>query len=113
MAWNHRIMAHEHKGDVYFQIHEVYYDENNTPNSYTKDAISIGGDDLKTITWTLNKMLECRKKPILWAGEKFPNECKMKYKCVLCGRDNFDRPSPHNCSGGYRKRALQWTIIYK
>ena len=27
MGWNHRILAHEYKGEVYLQIHEVYYDE--------------------------------------------------------------------------------------
>jgi hypothetical protein len=25
MGWNHRILAHEHNGEVYLQIHEVYY----------------------------------------------------------------------------------------
>lgn len=33
---------------------------------------------------------------------------KIKYECLLCGRHNFDNPSPHNCIGGFRKRKLQW-----
>lgn len=113
MNWNYRILAHEHDGDVYLQIHEVYYDENNMPNCYTEQPESIGGEDIRTITCTLNKMLECRTKPILWAGEKFPNECKIKYSCDLCGRDTFDRPSPHKCSGGFRKRGLRWSLNYR
>lgn len=48
-------------------------------------------------------MLECRAKPILWAGEKFPNECKIKYTCDLCGRDTFDRPSPHESINPHKK----------
>lgn len=112
MGRNHRILAHEHNGEVYLQIHEVYYDENGAPNSYTEKAVFIGGEDLKSITWTLNKMLECRSKPILWAGEKFPNECKIRYTCNLCGRNKFNAPIPHNCSGGFRKRKLQWSLNY-
>jgi len=77
MSWNHRILAHEHDGEVYLQIHEVHYNENNIPVRYTERAVFIGGENLKSITWTLNKMLECRTKPILWAGEKFPNEYKL------------------------------------
>ena len=25
MSWNHRILAHENNGEVYFQLHEVFY----------------------------------------------------------------------------------------
>ena len=73
MGWNHRILAHEHRGEIELRIHEVYYKDGKA-NGYTENAVSIGGEDLKAITWTLNKMKECRKKPILWAGDKFPNE---------------------------------------
>jgi len=37
-------------------------------------------------------------------------ECKVKYTCNLCGRNNFDAPSPHKCRGGFRKRGLTWSI---
>ena len=31
----------------------------------------------------------------------------MKYQCLNCGRDKFDRPfQPHKCSGNYRKRSF-------
>ena len=72
MGWNHRILAHEQHGEVYFQIHEVYYNEDGVPNGYTKNPIHVGGESLKAITWTLNKMKESRSKPILFAGDKFP-----------------------------------------
>jgi hypothetical protein len=74
MGWNHRVLAHEHKGEIYFQIHEVYYDDSGTPNGYTENSVSVGGESLKDIGWTLNRMKECLKKPILWAGDKFPSE---------------------------------------
>jgi hypothetical protein len=75
--WNYRILAHETDGRVYLRIHEVYYDKNGVPDGYTGEAVSVGAETLKDITWTLNKMLESRSKPILWAGERFPDECKV------------------------------------
>lgn len=36
---------------------------------------------------------------------------KAKYRCLLCGRDKFTRKSPHNCSGGFRKRKIKWELI--
>ena len=74
MAWNHRVLAHKYKDEVYFEIHEVLYDENGVPNGYTEKGITVGGENIKGIRWTLNKMKECLKKPILWAGDEFPKE---------------------------------------
>jgi len=74
MSWSHRILAHEHHDETFFQVHEVYYDENNKPNEYTENGVSVGGCNIKEITWTLYRMLECRKRPIIWAGDRFPDE---------------------------------------
>lgn len=80
MGWNHRILAHEDNNDIFLQVHEVYYDNDGKPEGYTEKAVGVSGDSLKSITWTLNKMKECRKKPILWAGDKFPSEYNDKQK---------------------------------
>ncbi len=76
MGWNHRILAHEHKGEIYLQIHEVHYDADGNPKNYSINPVPVASESIKGITWTLYKMLKCRKKPILWAGDKFPNEYK-------------------------------------
>ncbi len=76
-GWNHRVMVTEHKHGVYFEIHEVYY-KNDIPNAYTERPISISGESVKSLKWTLKRMTECLKKPILYKGEKFPNEYKEK-----------------------------------
>jgi len=73
MTWNHRVLAHKDGDDWYFQIHEVFYDKDNIPESYTKDGISVGAEDLEGITWVLDKMKECLNKPIL-SAENFPKE---------------------------------------
>ncbi len=75
MGWNHRILAKKYEsGEIEFQIHEVYYDIKGKPNGYTANPIAIIGDSLSDIKWTLNKMIECCDKPILWFGDDFPNE---------------------------------------
>lgn len=73
MSWNHRILAHKHDGEIYFQVHEVYY-TNDIPDGYSINPVSISSETLDGISWQLDKMQECLKKPILWAGERFPSE---------------------------------------
>ena len=74
MTWNHRVLAHQDGEDVYFEIHEVYYNQKNIPEHHTPDAITVGGDNVKSIRWTLKQMKKATKKPVLWAGNKFPEE---------------------------------------
>ena len=74
--WNYRVLATKHDNEVYFQVHEVYYTDDNIPSSYTSDPITIGGDGIKEMKWQINRIKECLKKPILWTGDKFPLEYK-------------------------------------
>jgi len=74
--WNHRILAVAYNNDIYFQIHEVYYTDDCIPNGYSTNPITIGGEDIKGMIWQINRIKQCMKKPILWAGENFPNEYK-------------------------------------
>lgn len=83
--WNHRIMVSEHEGEPYFQIHEVYYNEKGVPVSHTKEPIGVCGDSIEEILWVLEKMGECTKKPVLWLGDKFPQEY------VIKNRDNIKK----------------------
>ncbi len=76
MSWNHRVLAHKYEsGEIEFNIHEVHY-EGDVPVAYTKKPIPVLGESLKSLRWTLNKMKECLKKPVLWAGDEFPKEFK-------------------------------------
>lgn len=75
MSWNHRVLAHEHKGEIYFQMHEVYYDKEGVLNSYTANPVTVGGESIESIKWTLDEMAKAREKPILLI-DGFPNEYK-------------------------------------
>ena len=73
MGWNHRILAHKDGDEIYFQIHEVYYDKDGKPDGYTTNGVSVGAESLDGIKWVLDKMKECVNKPILLADD-FPSE---------------------------------------
>jgi hypothetical protein len=76
MTWNHRLLATEYESvgskETYFQIHEVYYDEDGKPNGYTANPITIGGDSIDGLRWTVDRIKECLEKPILWGDDRFP-----------------------------------------
>lgn len=73
MGWNYRILAHKNGDEIYFQIHEVYYDKDGKPNGYTENGSMVYAYSLNDITWVLDKMKDCANKPILLAYD-FPNE---------------------------------------
>lgn len=76
MSWNYRVLALEHDKEIYFQIREVYYDKEGIPNSYSTSPSYIESENISGMEWTLNAYKEALSKPILYSGEKFPNEYK-------------------------------------
>lgn len=44
-------------------------------------------------------------------GIKNDEKNKIRYKCLLCGRDKFAKPGPHTCGKQYRKRGLKWEKV--
>jgi hypothetical protein len=72
-GWNHRVLVTEHKGELYFQIHEVYYTKGK-PDSYTANPVSLGADTIDGLRWTLKHMKKCLVKPALWGDDRFPSE---------------------------------------
>ena len=67
MGWNNRVMRRECKGydEEWFEIHEVYYDDNDEVEGYTKDAIAPGGHSIEELRRELERMLACLDKPVL------------------------------------------------
>lgn len=77
MSWNNRVLVHEDsEGDYFFQIHEVYYNEDGSPRGYTARGTTPHGNSIEDIDWGLDMMKKCLNKPILWAGDRFPEEFK-------------------------------------
>lgn len=64
--WNYRVVRHVNYGEVTFAIHEVYYDENNNPNSCSKDPVyALGHDTAEDLVADLQRMLDACRKPTL------------------------------------------------
>ena len=66
MYWNHRVVEkRDYFGELYYEIHEVYYNEDGTINGMTVHPISPYGDSLDSLKTVLGWMLRCVDKPVL------------------------------------------------
>lgn len=75
MSWNYRLMATPDGNEgMWFEIHEVYYDEEGKPKNYTTIPAEISGNNIDDIMFSLNAMKEAVNRPILWMEENFPEE---------------------------------------
>ena len=77
MSWNHRVIATEHNGETWLAIHEVHYSDGK-PDGRSTNPIPVGSNTIKGLRWTLNRMKEALKKPVLWGGDRFPQEYEHK-----------------------------------
>ncbi len=71
--WNHRIMVHQQGDELIFMIHEVHYADG-VPLTYTSHGVRVVGDDVTDIAEVLANMLLAVSKPVLWYGDRFPDE---------------------------------------
>ncbi len=70
MSWNYRVIRKKYKtpsgrNENYLEIHEVYYDDKNKPNGVTENAVTIGGEDIKSLRWSLEQIELATHKKIL------------------------------------------------
>ena len=75
--WNHRILCGIYDGEEFLKIHEVYYDDDGKINGYGENSVSIYSEEgLEGVKWQLEMMAKALDKPILWRGDRFPEEYK-------------------------------------
>jgi len=68
MTWNYRIMHYRDEHPEFghpFGIHEVYYADDGSVETWTEAAIPLVGHDLDDLEWQLRAMLEALQKPVL------------------------------------------------
>jgi len=66
MTWNYRIIKHDENENVWFAVHEVFYNYDNTIMGYTQDPISIVGDDAGDCITTANMIIrDLERLPVL------------------------------------------------
>jgi hypothetical protein len=66
-TWNYRVMKFiDDDGELYHQIHEVYYDKEGHPNGYTENAVSvISNEGIDGLSSVIEKMAKALKKTVL------------------------------------------------
>ena len=77
MAWDYRVIKHIDEGVVSYQIHEVYYDEDQLIKSWTENSIKPYGETPDELKEDILMQLQAFQKPIL----EF-NLCKDSLVCV-------------------------------
>jgi len=74
-TWNYRVMVHDAgKKSRYFAIHTVYYDSDNSVNSCSSDPSSLIECSIDDLECDLRNKLLAFDRPVLYYGDKFPNE---------------------------------------
>jgi len=67
--WNHRILRQETtlgtETFATYALHEVYYDDDGKPGSWTEQPVAIVGDDFKSAAETYLRMSNAFMKPVL------------------------------------------------
>lgn len=75
--WNYRVLISVFDNEDIFQIHEVYYNNAGEINGHGENSVSIYSEEgLEGVKWQLDMMYKALEKPILWGGERFPEEYK-------------------------------------
>lgn len=76
MAFNYRVLAQQYPDSdfMHFGIYDVYYDEAGKPNAYGDRIHTLDAASAKDLKWMAKRTIEALAKPILWYGDKFPQE---------------------------------------
>ncbi len=63
--WNHRVCTKTEDEETLYEIHEVYYDDENEIEAWTVNAVKPLGNTLDEIRQELTWMLEAVEQPVL------------------------------------------------
>ena len=64
-TWNHRVVRAQYATEVWYGIHEAYYDDNGKVISWTMRPVEIAGNSIQDLRKTLEQMLECLDKEVI------------------------------------------------
>lgn len=65
MTWNYRIIRHNDKADIWYAIHEVYYNDVGEPKFVTQEPDFPFGKNVSELKKDFKYFLESFEKPIL------------------------------------------------
>lgn len=65
MSWNYRVIKLIDETIITYGIHEVYYDDEGEPESYTSEPIRLSAETFVELSLVLARILDALKKPVL------------------------------------------------
>jgi hypothetical protein len=65
MTWDYRLVKRTYRGEVLYGLHEVYYDDQGTPESITEDPVGVAEQSKGDIMTTLRHMERALTMPTL------------------------------------------------
>lgn len=74
MSWNYRVLAFDEHPEVVLKVCEVYYNKEGVPDGYKEDTNFSTTEGIAGLKFLLSKYKNALIKPILFAGDKFPQE---------------------------------------
>ncbi len=65
--WNYRVIRHENDGEVWFGLHECFYNplDDKIPENWTANAVEVSAESTGGIITVLGNMMQALAKPIL------------------------------------------------
>ena len=64
--WNHRVVRHSpEEGDIYYGIHEVYYDDEGNVLFLTESPVEVWGEDVDDLIKGYTNMSKAFDKPVI------------------------------------------------
>jgi hypothetical protein len=70
MSWNHRVIQKKDKsGNLYFEIHEAYYNDEHELCALTETAVSPCGNSVEDLKLSIKMMATAFEKPVLLENE--------------------------------------------
>lgn len=78
MTWNYRVVRRKYPdGEVLYQMHEVYYDNDGNPDGVSACPVDVTSDaGVDGIKWVLTSMQEAAEKPVLDYDADFPDSAE-------------------------------------
>jgi len=64
-TWNFRVVKAQYATEVWYGIHEVYYDKNGEVEAWTDKPVEVAGCSIRELRETLIQMLECLDKKVI------------------------------------------------
>ena len=68
--WNHRVIRKTSRDETWYEIHEVFYDDDGNPHSWTEGSVSPYGESVEELCRVLDWFKGATEKPVLEISEK-------------------------------------------